>query len=148
MRKIGGKGLSQAIIDGNELAKTRYEAGLAVRGSTFEIKDQLKRYGCLWHSEQKVWVAPDADTLRQIEDAFPHNVIRAGTVAQRAPTPLAHHSDYELLMELQARGFSFSAEMVNARVLQLIDNEHKKQAEEQRQIELALDDNDVFDVKV
>lgn len=44
----------------------RRAEGLEIEGSTYHIRDEIKKAGGIWDTENKVWLAADADSLEKL----------------------------------------------------------------------------------
>lgn len=44
----------------------RHAEGLEVTGKTYRHRDAIRKHGCIWDADEKVWLAPDQAALDKI----------------------------------------------------------------------------------
>lgn len=88
--------------------------GLAVRGDTFPVKDELKLLGCGWSQKHRTWVAPDDLVLAEALEIVKRGPVNEQGVPQLKPvqlvTALRAMPSNMLVSELRRRGVNVKFE--------------------------------------
>lgn len=109
-------------IDAQAVAEERYRQGFAVTGDTYPIKDELKRAGCLWHAERKVWVASSELVRDRMQKLVP------GANVPEVEARLALYTTEDLVAELRRRGVLLQVELRDEPAPPPVQAEERKQA--------------------